>query len=186
MIDFIRQRMKDYEGKKIESPRSICAGVVIPLFKDNGGVNIVLTKRSDVVRIHKGEVSFPGGMCEDDDGDTMATALRECCEEIGVRRKDIEIIGRLDDMVTLTGFIITPYIGIIPYPYQFKTNPEEVAYLIFLPIKILMETTPETEIAEYEGNFANVPAIHYKGDRIWGATCRILLRLKRILEDGKI
>ena len=85
------------------------------------------------MRFHKGEVSFPGGMYEETDGDILNTALRECSEEIGVKRDDVEIIGRLDDVYTLTGFVITPYVGIIPYPYEFRTNPEEVAYIIMLP-----------------------------------------------------
>jgi 8-oxo-dGTP pyrophosphatase MutT (NUDIX family) len=72
------------------------------------------------VNVHKGEVSFPGGMCEATDNDTMTTALRECEEEVGVNRKDVEIIGRIDDMRTITGFLITPYVGLIPYPYPFK------------------------------------------------------------------
>lgn len=186
MIGFIRERLKYYEGIKIESHHFMCAGVIIPLFEENGEVFIVLTKRSEKVRFHKGEVSFPGGMCEDYDGDTLNTALRECCEEIGVKRRDIEILGRLDDMVTLTGFVITPYVGVIPYPYKFKTNPDEVAYLIFFPINKLMEIKIGMESASYEGRFEMVPSIYYNGDRIWGATCRILMRLRHILEDGKV
>lgn len=183
MIDVIREKLKYYKGVKIESPNFICAGVIIPLFEENNEVFIILTKRSENVRYHKGEVSFPGGMCEEGDGDTLNTALRECCEEIGVKRHDIEVLGRLDDMVTLTGFVITPYVGVIPYPYRFNTNPDEVAYLIFFPIKNLMEVKIGMESASYEGRFEMVPSIYYKGDRIWGATCRILMRLRRILED---
>ncbi|HOV91062.1 MAG TPA: CoA pyrophosphatase [Syntrophorhabdaceae bacterium] len=186
MIELIKEKLKNYEGKKIESPHFMCAGVIIPIFEDKGEVFIVLTKRSDKVSFHKNEVSFPGGMCEDDDGDTMITALRECCEEIGVKRHDIEIIGRLDDMITMTGFVITPYVGVMPYPYKFKTNPDEVAYLIFFPFKNLMEVNPGMESAEYDGRFEMVPSIYYNGDRIWGATCRLLMRLRRILEDGTI
>ncbi|MCX8111237.1 MAG: hypothetical protein N3D15_08330, partial [Syntrophorhabdaceae bacterium] len=74
----------------------------------------------------------------------------------------------------------------IPYPYNFKTNPDEVAYLIFFPIKNLMEVKLGLESAEYEGRFEMVPSIYYNGDRIWGATCRILMILRHILEDGKV
>ena len=185
-LALIRERLKNYEGKEIEAPKAICAGVVIPVFEKDGDVHVVLTKRSQEVSVHKGEVSFPGGMCEDDDGGTMNTALRECCEEIGVPAKDIEVIGRMDDMYTMTGFVITPYVGIIPYPYEFKTSPGEVAYLIYLPLKVLMDTVPGMEEARHEKRVDMVPSFHYNGDRIWGATARILLRLKRILEDEKI
>ncbi|MCX7966129.1 MAG: CoA pyrophosphatase [Syntrophorhabdaceae bacterium] len=186
MIEIIREKLKHYEAQRIESSNFMCAGVIIPLFEERNEVFIVLTKRSEKVRFHKGEVSFPGGMCEEDDGDTLNTALRECCEEIGVKKKDIEILGRLDDMITLTGFVITPYVGVIPYPYGFKTNPDEVAYLIFFPIKRLMEVRPEMESASYDGRFEMVPSIYYNGDRIWGATCRILMRLRHIIGDGKV
>jgi len=185
-LALIRDRLKNYKGKEIEARKGICAGVVIPVFEKDGDVYIVLTKRSQEVSVHKGEVSFPGGMCEDDDGGTMNTALRECCEEIGVPAKDVEVIGRLDDMYTLTGFVITPYVGIIPYPYEFRTSPGEVAYLIYLPLRFLMESAPGMEEARHEERMDMVPALYYNGDRIWGATARILLRLKGILENEKI
>ncbi|HEY3278654.1 MAG TPA: CoA pyrophosphatase [Syntrophorhabdaceae bacterium] len=187
MLTLIRERLKAYHAKEIAAPQAICAGVVMPIFEKDGADFIVLTKRSDKVRIHKGEVSFPGGMCEDDDGNTMNTALRECCEEIGVSAKDVEIIGKMDDMVTLTGFVITPYVGIIPYPYQFKTNPEEVERIITLPIGYLRETIPHLETVEHEGRrMEKVPSFFYQGDRIWGATCRILLEFKEIIGNEKI
>lgn len=181
MIAIIRERLKRYKPRLIESPLAVCAGVVIPIYEKDNEPFIILTKRSNEVRIHKGEVSFPGGMCEDDDGNTMNTALRECCEEIGVRKKDLEIIGRLDDMYTLTGFVITPYVGIMPYPYRFKINPKEVAYLIELPIYYLMNIKPDMEEAEYKNNIQIVPSFNYNGDRIWGATCRLLLQFRNIL-----
>jgi len=186
MMEFIKEKLKYYEAVTIENHCFMCAGVIIPIFEDNGETFIVLTKRSDKVRLHRGEVSFPGGMCEDDDSNTLNTALRECYEEIGIKKQDVEIIGRLDDMITLTGFVITPYVGIIPYPYTFRINYDEVAYLIFFPLKKLMEVKPGMEPADYEGRVEMVPSIYYNGDRIWGATCRILMRLKHILEDGKI
>ncbi len=149
-------------------------------------MSILLTKRTHTVNAHKGEVSFPGGMYEESDGSTQETALRECCEEIGVRKGDIEIIGRLDDLYTMTGFVISPYVGVIPYPYAFRTNPQEVAYLIYLPFDFLMEHAAATKSAFHEGKTEVVPAIYYDGDRIWGATCRILLRLREIVVSEEI
>ncbi len=186
MLSLIRDRLQHYKGVEIPGAKGICAGVVIPIFEKDGEVHIVLTKRTDTVSVHRGEVSFPGGMCEEEDGNTMNTALRECCEEIGVKKKDVEIIGKMDDMYTMTGFIITPYVGIIPYPYEFTTNPREVAYLIYLPFQRLKETEPLMEEAEYEGRINSVPSFYFNGDRIWGATCRILLKFKAIIENGKV
>ena len=134
---------------------------------------------------HKGEVSFPGGMYEEGDGDRMTTAVRECCEEIGVKSQDIEIVGRLDDMYTLTGFCIRPYVGIVPYPYTFTTSPREVAYIIYLPFEFLRTVAPFLEEANRDGYVEKVPSFYYEGDRVWGATCRILLRFRRIMADGQ-
>lgn len=155
----------------------------MPIFEKDGEVFIVLTKRTETVRAHKGEVSFPGGMYEDEDGSKLITALRECCEEIGLNKNDVKVIGKLDDMITLTGFVISPYVGIMPYPYTLRTNPQEVAYIIYLPLRFLMEVSPLMEEAEYEGRVEQVPSFHYNGDRIWGATCRILLQFKKILRS---
>jgi 8-oxo-dGTP pyrophosphatase MutT (NUDIX family) len=184
MISIVRERLKSYNAKKVECASTILAGVVIPLFEKDGDFFLLLTKRSDKVRFHKGEVSFPGGMYEETDGDILNTALRECSEEIGVKRDDVEIIGRLDDVYTLTGFVITPYVGIIPYPYEFRTNPEEVAYIITLPYTYLKEANPAEEVARHDGQLQKMQSIHYNGDRIWGATSRILLQFQRIIENG--
>jgi 8-oxo-dGTP pyrophosphatase MutT (NUDIX family) len=186
MLSHIRKRLQNYEARAIGSTPDTCAGVIIPLCEKDEEVFVVLTKRTDTVRVHKNEVSFPGGMCEEKDGNTLNTALRECHEEIGVRADDVEVIGRLDDMVTLTGFVITPFVGIIPYPYQFNTSPREVAYLIEFPLAVLLQTNPFIEEAEHEGRIANVPSIYYKGDRIWGATCKILLRFRQIIGNERV
>lgn len=186
MISALRERLGRYEPKTIQCSRSLAAGVVIPIFENGCGAHIVLTKRASSVAMHKGEVSFPGGMYEEKDGNTRNTALRECCEEIGVRTTDVEIIGKLDELYTLTGFVISPYVGIIPYPYTFSPNAAEVAYLIFLPLSVLLSVEPHIEATPYEGKTYDIPSFHYKGDRIWGATCRILLRLRDIIKSEEI
>jgi 8-oxo-dGTP pyrophosphatase MutT (NUDIX family) len=183
MIPFIKERLKSYNAKRVECASTITAGVIMPLFEKDGEVFFLLTKRSDAVRFHKGEISFPGGMYEETDGNTMNTALRECSEEIGVKRDDVEIIGRLDDVYTLTGFVITPYVGIIPHPYEFRPNPNEVAYIITLPYTYLKEANPVLETAGHDGRTEEIQSLHYDGHRIWGATCRMLLRFHNIIEN---
>ncbi len=184
MMSAIKEALSRYSPSSILSSQNISASVLVPLYESSTGVHVVLTKRTTRVKYHKGEISFPGGTREDSDKDMMDTALRECCEEVGIKRNDVEIIGRLDDVYTLTGFVITPYVGIIPYPYEFKTNPREVAYLITLPYSYLKEVGVVMETAKYDGKSRQVQAIHYKGDRIWGATCRMLLQFQKIMENG--
>lgn len=181
MISHIKNQLAAHKPQDINCVRSMWAGVVIPIYQTEDDLYIILTKRAKTVRNHKGEVSFPGGMFEEKDGDRMETAIRECCEEIGVKKKDLEILGRIDDTYTMTGFSIRPYVAEIPFPYPFKTNPKEVAYIISLPSKILQNVKPILEDAEREGHVEKVPSFYYEGDRIWGATCRILLGLRRII-----
>lgn len=185
MISHIRERLTAYKPQDINCVRSIWASVIIPIHEIDNELYITLTKRAQTVRHHKGEVSFPGGMFEEKDGDRMVTGIRECCEEIGVKEKDLEILGRVDDMYTMTGFCIRPYVASIPYPYAFKTNPKEVAYIISLPFRILRNVSPILEEAELRGHVEMVPSFYFEGNRIWGATCRILLRLRWII-DGAV
>ncbi len=182
MFATIRERLANHKPLSIDCDPSIRAATAILLFERDNDVMCVLTKRTDTVRYHKGEVSFPGGMFESGDRDLEHTALREAYEEIGVMAGDVEVIGRLDDSRTLTGFVISPFVGIIKYPCTFATNPEEVAYLIFLPYSHLINSGPVMDRAEHKGEVWMVPAINYNGDRIWGATCRILLQLRDIVE----
>lgn len=156
----------------------------MPLYRAGDEEFIILMKRTMSVKAHPGEISFPGGMYESGDGDSRATALRECCEEIGVRAEDIKILGRLDDERTLTGFVITPFVGIIPFPYRFTLSEREVAYLIHLPLRFLADSAPIIERVDYEGTVKGIHALYYKGERIWGATCRLLLKLKEIISEG--
>ena len=159
------------------------ASVLIPVLDSEKGIHILLTKRTEKVKYHKNEISFPGGMHEENDGDSLATAMRESKEEIGVKEQDVEILGRLDDMNTFTGFTITPYVGLIPFPYAFVLNPDEVSYLIYLPLAHLLASEPTMEAADLDGKPKKAPAIYYEGERIWGATCKILLQFRKVIED---
>jgi 8-oxo-dGTP pyrophosphatase MutT (NUDIX family) len=183
LLSRVRDKVRQYSARELECPAGTRASVMLPLFENENGLHIVLTKRTDRMKVHPGEVSFPGGMYEEADANTMKTALRECCEEIGVKTGDVEIVGKLDDMVTLTGFVITPYVGIIPYPYTFRISQKEVAYLIYLPFEDLKKSHLVQEQIEYRGTKETIDCFYYNGERIWGATCRILLKLKRIVHD---
>lgn len=159
------------------------AAVLIPVFQKGAQTHILLTKRTDTVKYHKGEISFPGGMYEENDGDPLATAIRESAEEIGMKPEDVEIVGRLDDMHTFTGFVITPYVGLVPFPYDFTLNPDEVSYLIYLPLSHLLTHEQIMESVGFKGDTVQAPAIYYEGERIWGATCRMLFQLRKIIQD---
>jgi len=182
LLSRIREKVGQYNARRLECSTEIRASVVLPLFEKEGNLHILLTKRTDRVKAHPGEISFPGGTYERTDLDTRKTALRECYEEVGVNAEDVEIVGRLDDLTTFTGFVITPYVGIIPYPYSFTINRKEVAYLIYLPFEHLTRSDLVQEQIDYRGRRETIDAIYYNGERIWGATCRMLFKLKRIVQ----
>jgi 8-oxo-dGTP pyrophosphatase MutT (NUDIX family) len=162
------------EGIK-DLPELRKAGVLLPLFQKNTEIHILLTKRTDRVEHHKGQICFPGGTFDDADRDCLSTALRETEEEIGLERNSIEILGELDPVVTLSKYHVFPYVGFIPYPYPFKLCPFEVDRLIELPLGHLngnngLKETPFS----FQGQSLNALNLDYQGDIVWGATARIL------------
>jgi 8-oxo-dGTP pyrophosphatase MutT (NUDIX family) len=157
----------------------IPSAVLVPLYESDGECYIVLTKRSQAVEHHKGQVSFPGGAYDQDDGDLEATALREAFEEVGIRPEDVEILGRLDDQATLSSnFAVTPYVGAIPYPYQFVVSGEEVETLIEAPVSALIDPgafRPQTP--DSEGTLHPWGYYRHDGHDITGITARMLKQL---------
>lgn len=153
------------------------AAVLVPLYFDGSEWRMVFTKRTDKVETHKGQISFPGGSRDPEDSSFSETALRETEEEIGVVREEIELIGRLDPLVTVTGYQIHPFVGIIPYPYKFKLNKFEVDRLIELSLDRLIEEANDQVEKVVSGLDLN---FNRRADLIWGATARILYQLIQV------
>ena len=160
------------------------AGVLLPIFFQDEVPQILFTKRTDKVEHHKGEISFPGGIKSAKDGNILQTALRETEEEIGVTKKDIEILGCLDDMPTVTGFNISPFAGIISYPFEFRINADEIERLIEVPLPLLMVEKRWAEtLRSYKGEMLRTYTFNFNSDVIWGATAGILKRFIEISKD---
>lgn len=141
---------------------------------------LLFTKRTTSVEHHKGQISFPGGRL--DDGETLQDcALRETREEVGIDPRDIRLLGRLDDTWTPTNYIMTPFVGLAPYPYDFHVNPGEIDQLLVFPLSRLMnpDCYEENEMS-YLGRTAMVPFFHLGETIIWGATARILKQFLRL------
>jgi 8-oxo-dGTP pyrophosphatase MutT (NUDIX family) len=153
------------------------AGVLVPLYEQDGELHVVFTKRRDDLRRHPGEISFPGGRRDDGDADLSETALRESEEEIGLPREDVEILGALQPTPTIaTGYSVYPFVGLIAPGHQWELSPREVAEVI------------ELRLADLETGYGRRRLIrrglpirtdtYLVGDRlIWGATARILADL---------
>ena len=162
------------------------AGVLIPLFSTNGGCNVLFTKRTDTVEHHKGQISFPGGAVDDEDGSFVDTALRESHEEVGIKPEDVKILGPMDDTLTLaSNFVIHPVVGLIPYPYDFVISDVEVERIIPVPLDVFHPENREArgDIFEYMGKPYLGPTFYYKGEVIWGATAKIMDRFMDLIAD---
>jgi len=179
--DQIRRALSGRQRKVAADPRLRKAAVVMPLYEDGDGLQILFTRRSEEVPQHKGQIAFPGGLQHPDDPSLRATALREAEEEIGLRAGDVEILGELDDTATATThFIVTPFVGLIPHPYTFRMNPAEIVELIPLPLSLLRDPSRfREELWDRDG--AKNPVYFYMvgSHVIWGLTARIL---KQFLE----
>jgi 8-oxo-dGTP pyrophosphatase MutT (NUDIX family) len=187
-INQIKELLKDRDPMPlgVENSAWLHAAVLMPLFKDETGYKVLFTKRTDKVEHHKGQISFPGGAVDDVDESLEETALRESYEEIGLLKKDIHILGQLDDTTTaVSDFIVHPFVGYIPYPYDFKINPKEVDRIITVPFDVfLFDQSPyKRDKAEFEDYVYKGTSYYYNGDVIWGATARITENFVNIVGD---
>ncbi len=158
------------------------AAVLLPLYETEAGPHLVLTKRTEQVPTHKGQISFPGGGFQDGDGDLLGTALRETEEEIGLRRGDVDVVGVLDDTVTAaSAHVVRPFVGFIPHPYPFRLDSFEIEHLVHVPLRPLLESNCfREEVWERDGRPHTVFFYEHTGHTIWGLTARIL---KQFVED---
>jgi 8-oxo-dGTP pyrophosphatase MutT (NUDIX family) len=175
LLQQIRDFLAGYQPARL-SVAGTPAAVLLLLYEKDGEPHIVLTRRTDYVEHHKGETSFPGGAFDAEDGDLMTTALRETEEEIGVRPQDVEVLGRLDDIVTITDFLVSPFVGVITSAdYPFVVNANEVAELVEVPLRHLMdERNLEQAVRPFRDTSVLIFTYHYGDHHIWGATARIL------------
>jgi 8-oxo-dGTP pyrophosphatase MutT (NUDIX family) len=168
-------------------PSLVRAGVLLPLFCKDGSYHILFTRRTDKVKRHKGEISFPGGIYDTPDGDLSATALREAHEEVGIKPQDVQLLGALDEVMTLTDFIVSPFVGLIPFPYVFVPSVEEIEEIIILPLSgFLKEGVLSEEDWTYQEKTAKVYTYHCGGHVIWGATAKILRQFLDLITAGGI
>ena len=172
----IAEVLRHRPPQRADRPDFRQAAVLLPLYQSEAGPHLILTKRTEEVPTHKGQVGFPGGGFEERDGDLLSTALRETREEIGLEPGDVEIIGTLDDTVTVTSrHVVRPFVGFVPHPYPYRLDPFEIDRLIHLPILPLLSGAPfREEIWERDGQPVTVYFYEYDGDSIWGLTARIL------------
>ena len=168
---------------------AVAAAVLMPLIDRANGMTVLLTRRSDHLNDHAGQVSFPGGRMETHDRDATETALRETEEEIGLPRHRIEIAGALDTCITGTGFSIVPVVGFVAPPLDIERDlvldSFEVAEAFEVPLDhVLDPANRKRRRAIAKGRRREFYVVNYHHHTIWGATARMLVNLHEVLQEG--
>jgi len=123
----VRRILAERQRATVDDEALIRAAVLVPLVRKDGEWHVLVTKRTQKVEHHKGQISFPGGAWEPGDADLKDTALRETYEEIGLSPESVQLLGVLDDCPTITGFAVTPFVGVIPPSFDYRLNAGEVS-----------------------------------------------------------
>ncbi len=155
------------------------AAVMIPLLEMENGWHVLLTHRSEMLDEHRGQVAFPGGAREAEDQNLGETALREMQEEVGVCPADVDVFGHLGDRPIITGFIVRPFVGQIPWPYYLKVDSNEVQSAFIVPLEWLRD--PGNRYIRYRSIAGReLPVIYFKpydGHQLWGASAEMMVTL---------
>jgi 8-oxo-dGTP pyrophosphatase MutT (NUDIX family) len=164
-----------------EETRLKCAAVLIPLVWYDDEWHLLFTRRTDTVESHKGQVSFPGGGCDEGETTPEQTALREADEEIGLDPNDVRVLGRLSNLITITYFRVTPVIGVVKWPNVFRVGEHEVARIFTIPLAWLANPSNRWQF-EMPGRARSLIAYHpYDGELLWGATARMTVDFLNVL-----
>jgi 8-oxo-dGTP pyrophosphatase MutT (NUDIX family) len=177
-MDEVRARLSGRPARKpdIGGRELRRAGVLVPLFVRDAGLWILLTRRTESVEHHRGQISFPGGAEEAGDESLFATAVRETQEELAIAPSDIIALGALSPIVTVTNFYVEPYVAAVPQPYVWRPAEAEIAEVIEAPIAALMDPAI-LEKKPMPGREGTILFYHHGKHTIWGATAGILAEL---------
>ncbi|MBL8833275.1 MAG: CoA pyrophosphatase [Rhodospirillales bacterium] len=159
------------------------AAVLVPLVERPDGLSVLLTQRTAHLHDHAGQISFPGGRIEPDDPDPVAAALRETEEEIGLHRRHVEIVGRLDTYQTRTSYEVTPVVGLVRPPFDLVPDTFEVAEIFEIPLSFVLDPrNRERRSRHFQGTERHFWVLPYPDRYIWGVTAGMLVNLAEVLQ----
>lgn len=161
------------------------ASVLMPLLILQGQWHLLYIRRSDIVQDHKGQVAFPGGAVEALDAGPADTALRETQEEIGIQPADVQVIGQMGPMLTITHFLVTPVVGIIPWPYMLKLQTDEVVRAFTIPLGWLADPNHfSIQQVDLRGRLTPVKIFDpFDGEKLWGITAQITVDFITLIRE---
>lgn len=181
----LAELLKSHHKQSLPRNDLTVAAVLCALYYKDGLPHVLLTKRSEKVVHHKGEISFPGGKMDLTDASLLECALRETHEEIGVAPADVTVIGELDEFYTVaTSYLVAPFVGFVPYPYEFSISQREIDQIIGVPLEVFFDPSRrKEEIWTVHGEPLEVVFYHWKEHTIWGATARILKHFVELMQQ---
>jgi 8-oxo-dGTP pyrophosphatase MutT (NUDIX family) len=163
------------------------ASVLVPIVDRASGLSVIFTKRTTHLKAHSGQVSFPGGRAEPEDPTPEFTALREAQEEIGLAMESVEVLARLPDYLTRTGFRVTPVVGLLTPPLALVPDPREVEEVFEVPLEVLLDPkNHQLESRDIQGRTVGYYVIRHGERAIWGATAGMVVNLYRQLAAAQI
>ena len=174
-------------GRETLTPASVLIPIVVRDAAGSSGLTVIFTQRAAHLKDHSGQVSFPGGRVAAEDSSPEATALRESQEEIGLDSARVEILGRLPEYHTRTGYRITPVVGVVAPPFELRADAGEVEDIFEVPLAFLLDpANHQRHSREWQGELRWFFAMPYEGRYIWGATAGMLVNLYRFLSQGRL
>jgi 8-oxo-dGTP pyrophosphatase MutT (NUDIX family) len=186
-LNDIREALKKVKtGESEFKPTHRRAAVLVPIIQSGSSLDILLTRRTDLVEHHKNQISFPGGVSDGDDESIIDTALRETYEELGIKGETIEILGELEQLTTPSGFHISPVVGYLAYLPVMHINPTEVTEVFTVPLDFFLEERHmRFERRAVEGKEYDIYFYHFGEKIIWGATAHMIRSLLRVVDKNK-
>lgn len=185
MLDQIRRRVLSHNPRYIEQELAQ-AGVLIAITNEQDP-HVILTKRASQLSSHSGEIAFPGGKRDEDDRDILFTALREAEEEVALKSQDVEVIGRMNEVISLHQLKVTPWLGIISPHVVLQASPFELDCIFRVPLSYFLDQNNRCDDREeYQAKAKFAPCYLFEGHLIWGLTAYMLIEFLNLAFDADI
>ena len=188
MHQFITQKLSQYQPRTLIADLQTPAAVLVAITDDKYNPEVILTRRAQHLPTHKGQIAFPGGKADPDDADLVATALREAYEEVALKPEAVTVVGKMGQVLSRQGFVVTPVIGVVPTTVvnQLMPNFGELDRIFTVPLSFFVDTKPQMDALPLAEGVKQVPSFYYDEYRIWGMTAFILAEFVNLVYDARI
>ena len=188
MHQFITQKLSQYQPRTLIADLQTPAAVLVAITDDKHNPEVILTRRAQHLPTHKGQIAFPGGKADPDDADLVATALREAYEEVALKPEAVAVVGKMGQVLSRQGFVVTPVIGVVPTSVvnQLMPNLGELDRIFTVPLRFFVDTKPQMDALPFAEGIIQVPSFYYDEYRIWGMTAFILAEFVNLVYDARI